>query len=104
MTAQAATTVETISGDVFTEHAPQAEGQLSCIPPLQQVDPAIPLVYQKVLQYLRDADASGLWPATNAKRQLVMVSKVAETTSLTMARVRAKSKKNENFPPLGPTW
>lgn len=43
-------------------------------PPLEFVDPKVPVLYEKVLYYLREADASGRWPSTTPKRQLVMIS------------------------------
>ena len=74
--------------------------------PTIDIDATVPQAYEKVLRYLREADASGLWPSTSAKRQLVMVSSVAATddttnesngtalpSSLSMARVIAKSNK-----------
>ena len=77
----------------------------SSVPPPLDIDPAVPPIYQKVLHYLRQADASGLWPSTNAKRQLVMVTAarkdgagnasgvVSPPVSLSMARLLAN--KNE---------
>ena len=80
--------------------------EISSVPRLLDLDPSIPTVYKKVLHYLRQADSSGLWPSTNAKRQLVMVSEVAASkdgsskasgvslpSSLFRARLVAKANK-----------
>jgi hypothetical protein len=71
------------------------------VPPLESVDPTVPELYEKVLFYLRQADASELWPSTTPKRQLVMISTVKEgskdhgdpasATSLSEALQRAQS-------------
>jgi hypothetical protein len=71
------------------------------LPSLKFVDPSVPSLYEKVLFYLRQADASGLWPSTTPKRQLVMISTVREgckdqgdpatATSLAEALERAHS-------------
>lgn len=44
------------------------------LPPLSSIDETIPPMYQKVLKCLREADASGCWPSTTPKRQMVMIS------------------------------
>jgi tRNA U38,U39,U40 pseudouridine synthase TruA len=65
---------------------------------LNSIDDAIPGLYRKVLRHLREADASGLWPSTTPKRQLVMVSTKRDcdkTDSLAMAHVKAKFNKDE---------
>ena len=46
----------------------------SIIPPLETVDPSVPEIFEKVLYYLREANANGTWPSTTLKRQLVMIS------------------------------
>jgi hypothetical protein len=71
------------------------------LPRLEMVDPTVPQLFEKVLFYLRQADASGLWPTTTPKRQLVMISTVKEgskdhgdpatASSLTQALQRAQS-------------
>jgi len=68
------------------------------IPPIESVDDTVPEAFRKVLYHLRKLDESGLWPATTPKRQLVMVSteesedtKQAKTTSLSVARLRARN-------------
>ena len=69
------------------------------LPPIESVDSTVPAVFEKVLYYLREADASGLWPSTTPKRQLVMVSTLAGedagnvAPSLSMAHMKAKSNK-----------
>ena len=75
------------------------------LPPLDSVDPAVPELFERVLHYLRQADSSGLWPSTTAKRQLVMISTVKEgedggvnpatATNLTVALQRANAHKSE---------
>jgi hypothetical protein len=50
----------------------------SLLPPIDSIDSTIPPLFEKVLDYLRKADASGLWPSTTAKRQMVMLSTAAE--------------------------
>jgi tRNA U38,U39,U40 pseudouridine synthase TruA len=70
------------------------------VPPLSTVSPDVPPLYEKVLNLLREASASGNWPSTTPKRQLVMVSTAeGETgegrTSLTVAHLRAKSNAHE---------
>ena len=74
-------------------------------PPLESVDASVPKAFQRVLQLLREADASGLWPATSLKRQLVMIStqegvgegNEIKPDSLVLARVKAKGNKEERF-------
>ncbi|KAG7365188.1 hypothetical protein IV203_038391 [Nitzschia inconspicua] len=44
------------------------------VPDIKSVDPSVPEAYEKVLRCLREVDASGKWPTTTPKRQLVMVS------------------------------
>jgi tRNA U38,U39,U40 pseudouridine synthase TruA len=64
----------------------------------ESLDTTTPEVYQEVLLYLQKADASGLWPSTTPKRQLVMVStKINDesTVSLAMAHVKAKFNKED---------
>lgn len=71
------------------------------LPSLESVDLSVPPLFEKVLFYLRKADASGRWPATTPKRQLVMVSTLQENdsnatrnklpTSLSVAHIKAKS-------------
>lgn len=50
----------------------------SLLPPIDSIDSTVPPLFAKVLDYLRKADASGLWPSTTAKRQMVMMSTAAE--------------------------
>jgi tRNA U38,U39,U40 pseudouridine synthase TruA len=66
------------------------------LPSLDTIDQTVPKLYEKVMQCLRDADASGNWPSTTPKRQLVMVSTLSDeqaeaTTSLSMAHLKAKA-------------
>lgn len=79
------------------------------LPPLNRIDSTVPLAFEKVLYYLRKADASGLWPSTTPKRRLVMISNVTVdktdnksdgtvsskplTHSLSIAHMKAKSNK-----------
>jgi hypothetical protein len=81
------------------------------LPPIGIIDPKVPLLFEKVLYYLRKADASGLWPSTTPKRQLVMISNVSAegtdnetggavsakplTSSLSIAHMKAKSNTEE---------
>jgi tRNA U38,U39,U40 pseudouridine synthase TruA len=72
------------------------------VPPLSSVSPDVPALYAKVLKLLREASASGNWPSTTPKRQLVMVSTAegengeqGRSTSLSMAHFRAKSNAHE---------
>lgn len=66
---------------------------------LDSVDPTAPSLFQKALDCLRKVDASGQWPSTTSKRQLVMVSTLTEeqgdstasAPSLSIAHTRAKS-------------
>jgi len=74
--------------------------------PLQQmdsIDSTVPEVYNNVLNHLRELDASGEWPSTSSKRQLVMVStteglnKTANVPgSLAIASARAKRNEQVN--------
>lgn len=73
------------------------------LPPLSSIDQSVPALYQKVLQCLREADKSGLWPSTTPKRQMVMVSTPADggqgdqgnkNPTLSMAHFTARNKKN----------
>jgi hypothetical protein len=68
------------------------------LPPLDSVEATVPVLFEKVLYYLRKADASGLWPSTTPKRQLVMIAsstngKSNTNMSLSAAHMRAKSNK-----------
>ena len=72
-------------------------------PSLESISTSVPPMFEKVLQYLREADARGLWPSTTHKRQLVMISTVADqadspesdpkavSTSLSDAQRKAQS-------------
>ncbi|KAL3920100.1 MAG: hypothetical protein SGILL_003430, partial [Bacillariaceae sp.] len=48
--------------------------EVSSIPSVGIVDPKAPKAFEEVLGHLRYVDASGDWPSTTPKRQLVMVS------------------------------
>jgi len=76
------------------------------LPPLDSVTSDVPMIFQKVLSCLREANSSGLWPSTTPKRQLVMVSTNTEaavaagtdkpdtttaTTSLSVARIKSQT-------------
>jgi hypothetical protein len=77
----------------------------SLLPPIESIDSTIPPLFEKVVDCLRKADASGLWPSTTPKRQMVMLSTPTEGSgtdsngnakavapSLQEARMKAKSK------------
>ena len=75
--------------------------------PLESVEPSVPQPFVRVLQLLRDADTSGLWPSTSLNRQLVMVSTLemernrnseqSKPDSLALLRVKAKGNKEERL-------
>ena len=70
------------------------------LPPLDSVDSKVPHLFAKVLKLLQEADTSGLWPTTTAKRQMVMVSTnkddgTAVTESLSSARWKAITNHSE---------
>eukprot|EP00934_Nitzschia_sp_Nitz4_P005397 Nitzschia sp. Nitz4//scaffold251_size28233//9144//11447//NITZ4_008133-RA/size28233-processed-gene-0.11-mRNA-1//-1//CDS//3329544241//5387//frame0 len=82
-----------------TLHSTETVSELSTLPQVVdcEVDTAVPEEYLQVLQLLREVDQSGRWPSTTPKRQLVMIStpesgdgEEKESTSLTMARVKAR--------------
>ncbi len=69
-------------------------------PSLSSISSDVPMMFEKVLSLLRQADSSGAWPSTTPKRKLVMVStSTSETdngeeegkTSLSIAHLKAKS-------------
>ncbi|GKY92730.1 hypothetical protein MPSEU_000243000 [Mayamaea pseudoterrestris] len=70
-----------VSNDELVVDTTASEAILSLgmtdLPPLAGVSPEVPAMFERVLHLLRQADASGLWPSTSAKRQLVMVSTLA---------------------------
>jgi tRNA U38,U39,U40 pseudouridine synthase TruA len=82
-----------------------AKVEASLVPPLETIDPAVPKLFEKVLYYLREADAGGLWPSTTPKRQMVMISSLVEDagesgsdrvslpSSLSDAHIKAKANK-----------
>jgi hypothetical protein len=75
--------------------SPAAE---AILPPIESVDATVPVLFEKVLHYLREADESGLWPSTTPKRQLVMVSNLTaedphSVKSLSVAHMKAKANK-----------
>lgn len=65
-------------------------------PSLKVAHTEVPELFAKVLQYLREADASGLWPKTTPKRQLVMVSssKSGESPNNSLAQSYMQAKAN----------
>lgn len=74
------------------------------VPPLSIVSPDVPPLYEKVLNLLREASASGNWPSTSPKRQLVIVSTSdgdngEARASLSVAHLRAKSNTHEQISP-----
>jgi hypothetical protein len=78
-----------------SETTPAAE---AILPPIESVDATVPVLFEKVLHYLREADASGLWPSTTPKRQLVMISNLTaedphSVKSLSAAHMKAKANK-----------
>eukprot|EP00536_Pseudo-nitzschia_multiseries_P002329 jgi/Psemu1/183298/e_gw1.30.169.1 len=71
------------------------------LPQSECIDPAVPEMYGDVLHHLRKLDASGEWPSTSSKRQLVMVSTtdgIDETANVpgSLAIASAKAKRNEH--------
>ncbi len=77
---------------------------------LESVDASVPDVFRKVLYHLQKVDESGQWPSTTLKRQLVMVStadseeaKQQATTSLSMARLKARNNKESRSSAYGYT-
>lgn len=96
--------VTTVSDDATSEPTKGIPSSLGAV-----IDTTVPDAYAKVLQCLRDADATGAWPSTTPKRQMVMVSTpsdekkdgddsssaVAQPMSLAMAHVRAKQNKED---------
>jgi tRNA U38,U39,U40 pseudouridine synthase TruA len=99
------TTVDaaTPSGESDTKMV-DAEPQIlpSMIPPVETADPTVPEAYEKVLYYLRQADASGNWPSTTLKRQLVMIATEedaeennSKSDSLVIAHIKAKNNKEK---------
>lgn len=66
---------------------------------LDSIDKTVPEAFEKVLHYLREADASGLWPSTTPKRQLVMLSTKTDdenfNASLAIAHLKAKFNRDE---------
>jgi tRNA U38,U39,U40 pseudouridine synthase TruA len=86
------------------EKAVQDGKQAALLPLLQAVDSSVPVLFERVLHYLRLADSDGQWPSTTPKRQLVMVSteekkegdgaQDAVTTSLSVAQ--AQIRRNED--------
>ena len=79
--------------------------------PLSTIDTSVPALYEEVLRCLREIDASGRWPTTTAKRQMVMVSTPTDEngakidtqgtifSSLSMAHSIAKNNKYERSSP-----
>ena len=73
----------------------------SVVPSLDSVDSTVPALFEKVLYHLREVDQSGQWPSTTLKRQMVMITTSENddakdgksTTSLSVARVKAKNNK-----------
>ena len=50
---------------------------------LSTINNEIPVLYMRVLELLREADASGLWPTTTLARQKVIVDATSDTTTTT---------------------
>jgi hypothetical protein len=67
---QKATSSDLIDSSVENGSRPES----SLCPQISSIDPTIPEIYRSVLHYLRKLDASGEWPTTSPKRQLVMTS------------------------------
>jgi hypothetical protein len=55
-----------------TENGSRTE--TSIVREISAIDPSIPEIHRTVLYHLRKLDASGEWPTTSSKRQLVMIS------------------------------
>lgn len=90
--------------------APEPERLITVLSPVESIDTSVPQIFEKVLFYLRQADASGMWPSTTLKRQLVMISNTAEekvdnpklvATSLSMAHRKAKLNNEERSSAYG---
>jgi tRNA U38,U39,U40 pseudouridine synthase TruA len=69
-------------------------------PTLDSLEKSVPKIFDAVLYYLREASASGKWPSTTPKRQLVMVSTPQDeeacknaAASLNIAYSKAKANK-----------
>lgn len=74
------------------------------IPPLDSIDHTVPALYETVLQCLREADASGLWPSTTPKRQMVMISSLSNAAAseedalpISLADAHDKAKNNKGL-------
>ena len=84
------------SNDNGVETSPE-----SILPALESIDATVPILFEKVLNDLRRADASGLWPSTTPKRQLVMVSTSTcendSIKSLSAAHMRAKTNNTDRI-------
>jgi tRNA U38,U39,U40 pseudouridine synthase TruA len=90
-----------------SEHATmETTSMTAAMPSLSSIDTSVPQLYLKVLECLRKADASGLWPTTTLKRQLVMVTTPKDggsggdgassnNESLMVAHMKAKLNKAE---------
>lgn len=59
----------------------ETDGQ-SLLPPLESISHEVPEIFVRVLDLLRKADASGLWPSTSPKRSLVMVTTNSEESNV----------------------
>ena len=67
----------------------------SFLPSLESIDPAVPSLFEEVLYYLREADASGLWPSTTPNRQLVILSTLnEESQARAISAVQMQARKN----------
>ena len=93
----------TPSGESDTKVVDAEAQTLTCmIPAVDTVSPTVPEAYEKVLYYLRQADAGGNWPSTTLKRQLVMIATEegaeennSKSDSLVMAHIKAKNNKEK---------
>ena len=105
---------ENATGTALANNNPEDKIDHSSTPlmtPLSSIDTSVPALYKEVLRCLREIDASGRWPTTTAKRQMVMVSTPTDEngaridtqgtifSSLSVAHSIAKNNKYERSSP-----
>lgn len=77
-----------MKGDASVEEGKEestSDSVPALVPSLDSVDARVPDLFEKVLRCLRDVDASGEWPTTTPKRQLVMISTISADSELSDA-------------------
>ncbi len=82
--------------DIFYHHTGEKPQARICTGlTLSDIDTTVPKLFENVLNRLREADKSGLWPKTTPKRQLVMVSSLKSgdsgVKSLAQSYIQAKA-------------